>query len=35
MKELDGTHSERSAWKEEYQPDFEKLVEGMIGEECL
>jgi hypothetical protein len=25
----------RSTWKEDYQLDFEKLVEGVIGEECM
>ena len=25
----------RSAWKEEYQQDLEKLLEGVIGEDCL
>jgi hypothetical protein len=25
----------RSSWKEDYQQDLEKLVEGMIGENCL
>jgi hypothetical protein len=25
----------RSAWKEDYQQDLEKLEEGVIGEECL
>ena len=29
MKECDRTHSERSAWKEDYQQDLEMLVEKL------
>ena len=35
LKECDGTHSERSAWKEDYQQDLDALVAGVIREGCL